>query len=247
MFAIFIVLLILFKKKSGYSEPLPKIVWILWLQGWDKAPWVSKKVAESWKKMNPGWEIKMIDRENCPVEIYGDTPQAESDVIRLGLMFKYGGVWADSTLLCMQSLDDWVHEATEPTGYWMYRGWYSRPASWFFVFKPGHYVLEKWVESCKKYWETGGTSKNNYNWMDNLLKPLLETDPKIKESWDKVPYLSSEDEGQAGMLSGKVAEDSPELKQILKSRPPRVLKLDKSAIDENSVNSNGYYAIQLTS
>ena len=34
------------------------------------------------------------------------------------------------------------------------------------------------------------------------------------------------------------------LKEILRTRPPRAVKLDKVAIDENSVDSNGYYAIK---
>lgn len=243
--AILIILLVLaFKKKSGYSEPLPKIVWLLWLQGWDKAPWVTQRVAESWKTMNPGWEIRMIDKETCPVEIYGDTPQAQSDVIRLGLLSKFGGVWADSTMLCMQPLDNWVQEAIEPAGQWMYRGGENCEmcAIWFIISKPGNYMTQKWLESSLGHWKTNTSSE--YYLTDQLWKTLYETDQKFREEWAKVPHVCCEDEGQAHMLAGKVADDSPNLKEILRTRPPRAVKLDKVAIDENSVNSNGYYAIK---
>ena len=243
---VLLILLVIIPSKSNYeSEPLPKIVWLLWLQGWDQAPWVPRQVAESWKKFNPGWDVRMIDRETCPVEIHGDTPQAQADVIRLGLLSKYGGVWADSTMLCMQSLDNWIHEAVEPAGQWMYRGGGNCEmcAIWFIISKPGNYMTQKWLEASLDHWKTNTTSE--YYLTDQLWAKLYETDPKFKEDWAMVPKICCEDKGQAHMLAGKVGQNDPELKEILKTNPPRALKLDKAAIDENSTESNGYYAIQL--
>jgi hypothetical protein len=243
-----VLLLVTCKKKSEYSgqDPLPKTIWLLWLQGWDNAPWVPKQVAKSWEKLNPGWEIKLIDRETCPVEIYGDTPQAQSDVIRLELLSKYGGVWADSTMLCMQPLDDWVHEAVEPAGIWMYRGRLpacTGPASWFIVAKPGNMMSTKWVEACREYWK-GRANNDAYPWMDNLWFKIYEDDQEFKDEWAKVPYLCCEGDEQSHMLAGRVGEDNQDLKNTLKTKPPRAVKLDHRAIDEKSINSNGYYAIQ---
>lgn len=244
---LFFILLLTRQKSDDYSsEPIPKIVWILWLQGWDKAPWVPQKVAESWKKLNPGWDIRLIDKDSCPVEIYGDTPQAQSDVIRLEILAKYGGIWADSTMLCMQPLDSWVHEAVEPAGIWMYRGRLPEctgPASWFIVAKPGNYMSTKWVDACKKYW-SGRTNNDAYSWMDNIWFELHENDEKFRDEWAKVPYLCCEGDEQSHMLAGRVGGNDPKLKENLKTKPPRALKLDKSAIDENATESNGYWAIQ---
>ena len=50
------------------------------------------------------------------------SPQAKSDIIRLSLLKNYGGIWADSTLLCMQPLSFWFYEALSKTGMWMYHG-----------------------------------------------------------------------------------------------------------------------------
>ena len=30
-------------------------IFILWLQGWDKAPWLQRRVLESWRINNKGW------------------------------------------------------------------------------------------------------------------------------------------------------------------------------------------------
>ena len=41
-----------------------KNIFLLWLQGWDKAPWLQKKVLESWEVNNPNWNINLIDQDN---------------------------------------------------------------------------------------------------------------------------------------------------------------------------------------
>ena len=43
---------------------MTKNIFLLWLQGWDKAPWLQKKVLESWKINNPSWDIILIDQKN---------------------------------------------------------------------------------------------------------------------------------------------------------------------------------------
>ena len=50
------------------------------------------------------------------------TVQALSDIIRLNILNKYGGVWADAMLLCIQSLNHWIYEVINKTGFWMYHG-----------------------------------------------------------------------------------------------------------------------------
>ena len=111
---------------------IQKNIFILWLQGWDNAKWLNKKVAESWKINNLDWTVHCIDLVNLKDYvndinyIYDNqkdiSPQAKSDIIRLSLLKNYGGVWADATMLCMQPLEHWVHPAVEPVGLWMYHG-----------------------------------------------------------------------------------------------------------------------------
>ena len=130
-----------------------KNIFLLWLQGWDKAPWLQMQVLDSWKINNNSWNIELIDQENLKEfitdidYIYDSkliTPQAKSDIIRLSLLKNYGGVWADSTLLCMQPLENWIFEAVEPSGIWMYHGHGAGlnsligPCSWFIASK-------KWI------------------------------------------------------------------------------------------------------
>ena len=234
---------------------LPKIVWLLWFQGWDKAPWLSQKCAESWKKLNPGWDVRLIDEKNCPVPIYGDTAQARSDVVRLELLAKYGGIWADSTMLCMQPLDSWVWKDIEPAGVWMYHGnkECKGPASWFIVAKTGNVMMNKWVTACRAYWNGGKRNDKYwkakddveaYFWMDNLWFRLIVKDQEFKQIWDKVPYTCCEDPGQSHFLAGRVCQKvSQEVKDTIERVKPRAMKLSNACSLED--DSNAHFVINL--
>ena len=260
----------LYRNIDGFQDiqPFNKTVWLLWLQGWDNAPWLIQQVRESWEHYNPDWTIQLVDENNLKdfvtgidyVYRKGISQQAKSDIIRLALLRKHGGVWADATLLCMQPLDNWVSDATRPSGFWMYHGngggmdIQVGPASWFIVSSSNSQIIQKWKEACDIYWSERN-STDNYYWMDALFRQLYEMDPAFKAQWDAVPYIYCEDKGQAHMFAnGAWKEDTPEIKTIIDTTPPYVLKLwlvrwEKECRDLNSPTcqaSNGYYAIQAT-
>jgi Capsular polysaccharide synthesis protein len=97
---------------------LRRTIWILWLQGFANAPFVVQKCLESWKKHNAGWQLIELDENNCGdwLDLAGIvrrsrsdvSRQALSDIIRINLLARYGGVWVDATCLCCKPLDDWL-------------------------------------------------------------------------------------------------------------------------------------------
>ena len=94
-----------------------KIIYILWFQGFDNAPYIVNKCVESWKYYNKDWKIILLDRTNInqyiKIEQYIDLSSKklllahESDIIRLCLLKEHGGLWVDSTLFCNKPLDEW--------------------------------------------------------------------------------------------------------------------------------------------
>lgn len=118
---------------------------------------MQRKVLESSTIDNPDWTIKLIDQNNLLYYVnYIDyifnknkkiTFQAKSEIIRLSLLENYGGIWADSTLLCMQPLFNWFFDAASKSEIWMYHGQCaylksdSGPASWFIVSKKNGYLI----------------------------------------------------------------------------------------------------------
>jgi hypothetical protein len=70
--------------------------------------------------MNPDWEIRFLAKEDLSEHFDLDaltdgavgriSPQHVADLVRINLLQRHGGVWADATCLCMVPLDDWIHE-----------------------------------------------------------------------------------------------------------------------------------------
>ncbi|RDJ93388.1 DUF2847 family protein, partial [Lacticaseibacillus rhamnosus] len=105
---------------SREAERIPRRIWFLWLQGLDEAPPVVRMCYESWRQQNPGWELIFLTAENVGdwVDFQPSSPRLShlsrnhlSDLIRIALLSKYGGVWVDSTCLCVQDLDRWLEKA----------------------------------------------------------------------------------------------------------------------------------------
>jgi hypothetical protein len=248
---------------------LNKTVWLYWGQGWENAPLLQKIVAGSWSLNNPDWKIELLNDQNLKDYLLEETPyifdlnknisyQAKSDIIRLALLNKYGGVWADSTMLCMQPLDHWVFEASSKSRIWMYHGWGGGfdpnvgIASWFIVSHKNSYVIQKWKERCDEYWNKNNKA-HTYFWMDGLFRELYDSDPKFKNAWLLTPNICCEDYGQAHCLVGKMHIDDPALKEHFKIKPPYALKfwnnwnqMFPDLNTEKCKNSIGYHAFLMT-
>lgn len=258
--------------KHPSHDMLPKTIWLLWLQGWDRAPWLVQEVVESWKINNPDWDIKLLSSSNLrdyvnDVPYIHDhnkriPPQHQSDIIRLSLLKNYGGVWADATLLCMQPLDTWAEEAVRPAGIWMYHGHGGDMdcrrgvASWFIIVEQRSIIMEKWKEACDAYWRVRECA-DEYFFLDRLFQQLLDSDATFRKTWSATPYLYCETQ-QAHMLAGRkqrlMTSNNPGIKKILRERPPYALKLwwrpwEKAFPDPSGQacrNSNGSYAIEMS-
>ena len=96
-----------------YNAPVHRkfTVWSCWWQGVDDAPEIVKACIKSWRKnIRQGYKIVIIDRNNYEdyIEIpeyilekveNGDICLAHlSDIIRMSLLYKYGGMWLDATV-----------------------------------------------------------------------------------------------------------------------------------------------------
>ncbi len=155
------------------NSKVPKIIWILWFQGFDNAPYVVKKCLASWKKYNPDWKINLLEEANISEyinlnELVGKnvqeiTKQALSDVLRINLLEKYGGVWTDATCFCNKPLDEWL-SSYMGSGFFAFRNPENdRPiSSWFLASAKNCQLTSKYCEIVNNYWDRNRfTNQNN--------------------------------------------------------------------------------------
>jgi hypothetical protein len=187
--------------READGSGLPRVIWMLWLQGWDRAPELVLACAETWRRCNPTWQVRLEDATTLadvlPASAFDHVTgkslehEAFSDVVRLELLARYGGVWADATTYCLEPLDDWLVPRMS-AGFFAF----ARPvpdrilASWFLAAVQGSVVVQRWREATRDYWATR-TSRDHYFWVHRLFAACHARHPDFRSAWDAVPTLSA--------------------------------------------------------
>ncbi len=190
-----------------------KTIWMCWFQGEadPNIPKLNKKCIKRWRELNPDWDVKVLCSETIKKyvpefdEIVKDSPQrtwqAKSDLVRVLLLSKYGGVWVDASVFPMIPLSDYYNKIVNETGFFTYRflprmtkmgnglpcG--KETVSWFLCVKsPNNYLIRRWKQAFVNRF------KNFKNWpyftFHETLCDLYDKDPKIKKIIDKMVQIS---------------------------------------------------------
>lgn len=226
----------------------PRIIWTLWLQGWADAPDVVRASVNSWRAQNPGWQVRALDEASLPDVLPPDalararrarhSPAAYSDCIRLELLHRYGGVWADATTLCMAPLDTWLPGAM-PSGFFAFdKPAEDRPiASWFLAAERGSYIIDRWRKAAIEYW-AGNPDPNVYFWIHNLFGERLANDAHFAQLWAQTPKRSANHEGHLHPDDARFKHAAtPAQLQLLHAPPQPVFKLTIKGIDDRADGS----------
>jgi len=176
----------------------PKIIWTLWLQGWEQAPPIVQACITSWRRLNPAWRINALDEQSLrnflPAETLADIFQTPSDAIealtdriRIELLARYGGVWVDGATMCARPLDDWLHDHLTEDFFAFERPGLNRlVASWFLAARRGSYIVDQWRLRTSAYWN-GRKRRGDYFWFHQLFAEGVASDPEWWRLWEGVP------------------------------------------------------------
>ncbi len=141
------------------KNKISKKIFILWYQGWPKAPYVVKKCSESWINKNKDWDIILLDKFNIKryieFEISKDVSiQAMSDIVRIKLLRKYGGIWVDASVYCNRPLNEYIFKFTRKTGFFAFcnPGKDRLISSWFLASSNDNYIISTMDTCVKKFW-----------------------------------------------------------------------------------------------
>ena len=174
---------------------IPKIIWIFWNTGFDKAHPVVKNCVQSWEIKNPNWKVVLLTQDNLsdyinkpdvPVDIFDKLPiQKQANLIRLKLLVEHGGVWADATCYCMKPLDEWLRPHA-PTGVFMF----SNPgrdriiSNWFIASSKRNYLINELYKSRCDYW-----TKYTFNRTGFMMKKVMPHLDRVINRNHKCPML----------------------------------------------------------
>jgi hypothetical protein len=174
------------------GQGIPRIIWFLWFQGLDNAPYVVRKCHESWAARNPGWELVCLDDASlqafASTDYYADTfvtlsRQHRSDLLRLDLLAKHGGVWADATCFCVQPLDSWLPPNLD-SGFFAF----CRPrperiiSNWFLAAEPQNILVSRLFEFMLAYWGSH-TFRGDRQLSGRALAYFLRMSPRTRAWW----------------------------------------------------------------
>ena len=117
------------------NELTVRTIWIFWAQG--EAHLAAQKqgkygnclatCVQKWRDLNPNWTVELVDDARAKelsvsyARFFnkGAIGQALlSDVLRLDLLNRYGGVWADVSVCPVSPLDDYIEEKLAPAGFY---------------------------------------------------------------------------------------------------------------------------------
>lgn len=164
------------------SHTFPKRIWFLWFQGFSNAPEIVVFCYNSWIKYNPDYEVVLLHYDNLHQYLDPESdslcwnefisPQARSDIIRINLLSKYGGVWVDSTCFCTMPLNQWLPEYMEK-GFFAFT---SPPrkstmiSSWFLASEKHNYITSTYCNAVNSYWNDHPHLKP---WNRNVLTRMI--------------------------------------------------------------------------
>ena len=179
--------------------PIPKTIWMMWWQGLDNAPHIVKRCHASWQRHNPGWTVTVLDETNyqdyldlAAITASGNAIrlQALSDIIRVQLLARYGGVWVDATCFCCQPLDTWLSDHARPGFFAFDKPERNRVIDvWFLASSSGCYLTQELAKVTNYYWlsNSGLKLRPSKTLIDRFVLKALTLNISMTRFWFSYP------------------------------------------------------------
>ncbi|MBR6829029.1 MAG: capsular polysaccharide synthesis protein [Paludibacteraceae bacterium] len=179
--------------------PKEKIIWTCWLQGEENAPLVVKRCLDSIRQHAGDYKVVVLTQETISkyVEVpayielkhqQGVIPHAHyTDIVRLLLLIRHGGVWIDSTILLTRELPPYVKEAPlfvfqrEPEGH-------VEMGICFISSDKNHPILCTQLALLLEYWKHENELVS-YSIFHLFWTMTVHSSPQLLELWKAVRYV----------------------------------------------------------
>ncbi|QSH99414.1 capsular biosynthesis protein [Treponema phagedenis] len=189
------------KNIEQINQTIPKTIWFLWLQGLESSPAIVRKCYNTLIKALPDYNIifltaeNMLDHIQLPDYIIKKWRQGLitnthfSDILRLELLIRHGGIWIDSTVLLTQNRIPDEIEKADLFYFQVLQPGYStiNVSSWFISAKPQNPILSLTRDFIYFYWQKHN-KLHNYFLLHYCLVIACE---RLSNEYKKIPKYSS--------------------------------------------------------
>lgn len=178
-------------------------IWIFWYQGLKDAPELIKICVESVKRYSGVHEVIVVTKEN--INYYVDIPDYIyiklkekkitlthfSDILRMALLAKHGGIWFDATLYCTGNFDPIMEKFPLFTiKHGLYADFHVCKGMWsgfFFAAGKENPAICFFRDMFYEYWQQEDW-QYCYYLIDVIIAIGYENIPIIRELIDNIPY-----------------------------------------------------------
>jgi mannosyltransferase OCH1-like enzyme len=163
---------------------IPRILHQVWV-GPDPLPQEFQEYRESWRRHHPGWDMRLWTEESLPGDLVRPeayerlrNPSERSDILRLEVLFRFGGVYVDTDVECLRPIDPLLQEGVD-----FFVG-YVKPGKVNTAVTgatPGHPILERAIRELRPVTEYGyDTRATGPPFVSELLRehPEVTFDPR---------------------------------------------------------------------
>ncbi len=136
---------------SVTSVRIPPIFHQIWL-GPDPFPEEYANYQKTWLRHHPGWELRLWSEENLPEKLRRPeaaerlrVPAERADILRLELIWRFGGVYIDTDVTCLRSIEPLI----EDTDFFIMLRRTGAAANFFFGAVAGHPILDRGLDEIR--------------------------------------------------------------------------------------------------
>ena len=184
-----------------YNIKIPKVIHQIYI-GEKEMPNQQLEWRKTWQKFNPDWELilwdderlKTIDLQNEDSFKYCKSIASKVDLIRLEIIYNFGGLYIDTDFECLKSIDSFFHDKDfiacrqNPKG--------PTVCNAFVAAAPKHEILSKLIDDTPKrgaaHKPEGCVEKFGPRFLTDVIDEIYGDEFKYSESFDPkniYPYM----------------------------------------------------------
>ena len=179
-----------------------KTIWICWLQGLEYAPALVKKCCQSVSDNKPDeYDLVIITKEN--LQDYIDLPDFIwkkyessiisnthlSDIIRIQLLYEYGGCWIDATVYCSTKIPRYLLEGNLFVFKWSLLDQSTlQMSSWWMQAVKGEKIISDVRDMLFSYWQEEKRLRN-YFLLHIIFSKVINEDSFNLATFRNIPYF----------------------------------------------------------